>query len=144
MGAIVSSRHRAQKKIQQRNAREAKAIAIAGRKAADQAKIEQLKALKEWVEGDLNRELAMLRTVRLRGRKMRHKVQRLQRVYLATGADPNEVEPGKQAGTTCLMHAAMGGHLEIVQYLCELGCDRETQMTDGHTALLVAAEKKAI
>ena len=47
MGAIVSSRHRAQKKIQQRNAREAKAIAIAGRKAADQAKIEQLKAKRD-------------------------------------------------------------------------------------------------
>ena len=141
MGAIVSSRHRAQKKIQQRNAREAKAIAIAGRKAADQAKIEQLKALKEWVEGDLNRELAMLRTVRLRGRKMRHKVQRLQRVYLATGADPNEVEPGKQAGTTCLMHAAMGGHLEIVEMLLQFGADHTAKNLMRETALSLAVAR---
>ena len=138
---MFSSRARAQKKIKARNARDAKAIANSAAKAADQAKIEQLKALKEWVEGDLNRELAMLRTVRLRGRKMRRKVQRLQRVYLATGADPNEVEPGKQAGTTCLMHAAMGGHLEIVEMLLQFGADHTTKNLMRETALSLAVAR---
>ena len=61
---MFSSRARAQKKIKARNARDAKAIANSAAKAADQAKIEQLKALK--ARAVIVRNVAATTGVRLR------------------------------------------------------------------------------
>eukprot|EP00937_MAST-01D_sp_MAST-1D-sp2_P004681 g4681.t1 len=136
MGASLSNA-RARRRIVARHAREARQAVAAG----GEVDMEKLSALKEWVEGDLNRRIASQRAVQLRGRRMRREVHRLKRVYLDTGADVNEVDPDRKVCTSCLMHAAMGGHLPIVSLLLEHGANPAAQNLLRESALSIAAAK---
>ena len=50
---------------------------------------------------------------------------------------PLQPDQAEEQGTTALMSAAGGGHLEVAQLLCEAGADTDKATVRGTTALML-------